>query len=278
MNEVNDEQSARSAHEEHPTHDPVNRRVLEPDPTAIASGFEAPYTPLQLHAADTETTGLPHEEVCPASLRQERASPPVQGHAAMISPTESRHSARSPSSSDSTNILIDVEQQKNGGKKRDAPSMVGRKRKPNPTIHGWRLHWFIEQVKREEGLSEAEIARRAGLGQTYINAYARIEETGVSGVSLDVAQKLCDAFGMDGRYWLDRYKGERPYKLYLFDAQKQRIENERLEQRLQEMTSAASRSEQRIAKLEQELAAMSSPEPVVRVVPTQTGKSRRKKR
>ena len=155
--------------------------------------------------------------------------------------------------------------------------MPGRKRKATPTIHGWRLHWLIWQLKRE-GLAEAEIARRAGLGQTYINAYARIEETGVSGVSLDVAQKLCDALGMDGRYWLDRYKGERPYRLYLFDAEKQRLENERLEQKLSEMTQAAARSDDRIAKLEQEIAEMRSPARIVRVVPHIPAKRSRKNR
>jgi len=231
-------------------------------------------------AAGISETLLPHADPCRALPRRESASPDNQDHEAKTS-RDHGHSPVASSSPRSTNIMVAEVQQKNGPKKRDSASMAGRKHKPSPTIHGWRLHWLIWQLKRE-GLSEAEIGRRAGLGQTYINAYARIEDTGVSGVSLDVAQKLCDTLGMDGGYWLDRYKGERPYRLYLFDAEKRRIENERLEQKLQEiqlvMSQSERRSEERMAKLEQELRDMRSTPQKVREVPRAREKPSRNSR
>jgi transcriptional regulator with XRE-family HTH domain len=275
MNEVNDEQSVRTFHEARPIHDLESTPVPEPGPIEISLPA-APCTQPLSRAAGSDERERPLEEAFPFSPQPGFESLPVRDHEAMLA-SRFPFDSSSSSSPGSTNILVDDEQQKNGAKKRDSTSMVGRKRKASPTVHGWRLHWLIWQLKRE-GLAEAEIARRAGLGQTYINAYARIEETGVSGVSLDVAQKLCDALGMDGRYWLDRYKGERPYKLYLFDAEKQRIENERLETKLQEMTTAAARSDERIDRLEQVIAELSSPvrkaRPLSRITPKDPRKMR----
>lgn len=143
-------------------------------------------------------------------------------------------------------------QQKNGNGAGDTRRMVGRKRRHSPTVHGWRFHWLITQLEKK-GVTQSELARRTGLGVTYINAYRNIESTGVSGISAETVQTMRDRMGLDPRYFFDPYEGERPHEMYLLDAKREAVQLAQYRQELSEIARRLAESERRNADMERRL-------------------------
>lgn len=95
----------------------------------------------------------------------------------------------------------------------------GRKKKPVATVHAQRLHFLIVDLSRELG-SQAEVARRTGLGTQYVGQMFNLnqpESSGAKGVSAEIIQKLYDKLGLDPMFFFDRWRADekRSYKRYV---------------------------------------------------------------
>lgn len=165
-----------------------------------------------------------------------------------------------------SNKLEGLTQHKTGNEMRDTADTMatprGRKRRHEPTVHGWRFHWLILQLQKE-GISQSELARRTGLGVTYINSYANIETSGVYGIGAETVQVMRDRMGLDPRYFFDPHEGERPYTMYLLDAKREAAQLAEFSAKLAEVTKRLAESERRNStletSLEKRLAALEAP-------------------
>lgn len=63
-------------------------------------------------------------------------------------------------------------------------------------------------------MSQAEISRRTGIGQTHINAIRNMETVGARGIGAHIVRLVRDGLGISTDYFYDDYEGEADHKVY----------------------------------------------------------------
>ena len=168
---------------------------------------------------------------------------------------------------------VNTEVDEGGGTLR---SMTGKPRKAGESVQLQRFRWLIMQLERSghpawgvDNLSQAELSRRTGLTKSYINSILHPDRGGNRDIGSSIVARMCDAMGLDVRYFYDKYDGERPFLVYLANKREERrFEGLAAEQRdiraefatlRAEFAERDARQARRIAELEAELA--KSPRP-----------------
>lgn len=124
------------------------------------------------------------------------------------------------------------------------------------------MSYLVHELVTEWG-TQAEVARRTGLGQTYVGQLYNAEKARVGGISADIIQLLLDKVGLDPMYFFDKWPDgkKKSYKLYLLSEQREKRRIESLESELAKLRAeqAAEREETRdaIRALSEQMAALS---------------------
>ena len=132
-----------------------------------------------------------------------------------------------------------------------------------------RFAWLVTQLTRDYGLSQAEISRRTGIDQSYLNKLANYEKYGYVRLSADIVRSVRDGIKVSPDYFYDDYDGEvAALPVYSLDAARKKAREREvddrlgaLEQQLREMHSlmldtqkALIAKDSEIASLKRELA------------------------
>lgn len=97
--------------------------------------------------------------------------------------------------------------------KRDNPGVPGKRHLHAPTREAQRLAWLLQQLYRE-GLSQADVARRTGIGQSHLSAIQSVTVGGNRGIGAHIVRLVRDGLRIHPDYFYDDYEGEVDHKVY----------------------------------------------------------------